>query len=631
MSLFEELKRRNVFRVGIAYLVGAWVLAQVAELLLTNFEAPTVVMKSILVVLIVGFPLAVFLAWAYELTPEGVKPEAEVDRTQSTTRQTGRKLDRLIITFLVVALGYFAWDKFAEKAEKGSEPFSQISPAVSEETSKEKGSDPFSTTPALPAENSIAVLPFVNMSSDPEQEYFSDGITEEILNRLAGVHGLQVAARTSAFSFKGHNQDVREIARTLGVGNILEGSVRKADDQVRITAQLIRASDGFHLWSESYDRKLENIFAIQDDIASQIARALEISLGVSSQESAPPRKIVSPEVYDLYLRARALHRQRGKGLLEAIDLFQQALAIDPDFAPAWAGLSHSYVVLPNYVSTDVWQPLGDLLEKSMMAAQRALELDPNLPTALHAMGNCLLYRFEWAEAEDYYKRALELDPDSADIMEDYAGLLLWSWQLDPDQRVVDRMVALEPRVTVFLAQKVSLEHAQGKFEQRDKTIRELLEISPELGYVQFWNLFRLLQTRDHDAAYDYAAQMDAAGANTGSMVQLLDWMADVNEPPNRAVMEALVQDNPCPVLMVGRYDVCIDASQQLQAIWPQWGMETSSMNLLAPVASPELMHQFRADPRTKAYLKKLHLPEYWRKVGWPGMCQPIGEDDFECH
>jgi TolB-like protein len=187
------------------------------------------------------------------------------------------------------------------------------------------------------------------MSSDPEQEYFSDGITEEILNRLASVSGLQVAARTSAFSFKGQNQDVREIAQLLGVSNILEGSVRKADAQVRVTAQLIRASDGFHLWSESYDRKLENIFAIQDDIASQIAAALEISLRISGQPPGQPAKLVNPEVYDLYLRARALHRQRGEGVLQAIELFQQALAIDPEFAPAWAGLSHSYIVVPNYV------------------------------------------------------------------------------------------------------------------------------------------------------------------------------------------------------------------------------------------------------------------------------------------
>ncbi len=189
------------------------------------------------------------------------------------------------------------------------------------------------------------MLPFVNMSSDPEQEYFSDGITEEILNRLAKIRQLQVAARTSVFSFKGQNQDVREIGELLGVGTILEGSVRRDGEQVRITAQLIRTNDGFHLWSETYDRKLENIFAIQDDIASQIATALEISLGINESEKDGSTKLVNPQVYDLYLRARALHRNRGEGLLEAVKLFRQALDIDPDYAPAWAGLAHSYNVI----------------------------------------------------------------------------------------------------------------------------------------------------------------------------------------------------------------------------------------------------------------------------------------------
>ncbi|MGH8035926.1 MAG: hypothetical protein ACREO9_11915, partial [Lysobacterales bacterium] len=348
-------------------------------------------------ILLIGFPLVLTFAWAFELTPEGIKREGEVDRNQSITGQTGRKLDRIIIAFLVIALGYFAWDKFGA-SHRGAES----APTAESVAGRSAAEAPATGTAAQTTihEKSIAVLPFVNMSSDPEQEYFSDGITEEILNRLASVSGLQVAARTSAFSFKGHNRDVREIAQLLGVSNILEGSVRKADDQVRITAQLIRASDGFHLWSESYDRKLENIFAIQDDIASQIAAALEISLGISDQTPGQPAKLVNPEVYDLYLRARALHRQRGVGELQAIELFHQALAIDPEFAPAWAGLSHSYQVVPNYVSDQDWHRLGDVLELSMAAAEKALELDPNLPTALHAMGNNLHFRYEWAKAEE---------------------------------------------------------------------------------------------------------------------------------------------------------------------------------------------------------------------------------------
>ena len=620
MSLFEELKRRNVFRVGIAYGVVSWLLLQVIATVVPILDLPEWVAKLTLLALALGFIPTLIFAWAYELTPEGIKPEAEVDRTRSIRPQTGRKLDRIIIAFLVIALGYFAWDKFAEK---GSEPFSNNAAHVSP-AAEEKGSDPFS-----PSEKSIAVLPFVNMSSDPEQEYFSDGITEEILNRLASVRGLQVAARTSAFSFKGHNQDVREIAQLLGVGNILEGSVRKADGQVRITAQLIRASDGFHLWSQSYDRKLENIFAIQDDIANQIATALEISLGISAQPSDQPAKQVNPEVYDLYLRARALHRQRGAGVLQAIELFQQALAIDPQFAPAWAGLSHSYIVVPNYVSADDRHRLGDVLEKSMAAAQQALELDPNLPTALHAMGNNLLFRYEWAKAEEFYQRALQLDPDSADIMEDYASLLTSSGQLEAAQRIADRMLELDPRVPVFLNAMISVNNCAGEFELRDRNIQAALDINPDLPNIQGLNLLRLLQYGQFEEARAYAGQMDSPQASTGDILQMLDWMSDDEREPGPGALAA-IGDLPGAALLAGRYDIWLKALEQAGAVWPEWQL-TGVEDLLAPIASKELMHQYRADPRTKDFLQKLHLPEYWRKVGWPDMCQPIGEDDFECN
>jgi len=622
VSLFEELKRRNVFRVGIAYGVVSWLLLQVIATVVPILDLPGWVAKLTLLALALGFIPTLIFAWAYELTPEGIKPEAEVDRTQSIRPQTGRKLDRIIIAFLVLALGYFAWDKFADKAEMGPDTFSSAEKATIAANEAENVSGPIS-------EKSIAVLPFVNMSSDPEQEYFSDGITEEILNRLAGVRGLQVAARTSAFSFKGHNQDVREIAQLLGVGNILEGSVRKADGQVRITAQLIRASDGFHLWSESYDRKLENIFAIQDDIASQIAAALEISLGISAQPSGQPAKQVNPEVYDLYLRARALHRQRGEGVLQAIELFQQALAIDPEFAPAWAGLSHSYIVVPNFVSTDDWRRLGDVLEESLAAAQKALELDPNLPTALHAMGNNLSFRFEWAKAQDYYERALQLDPDSSDIMEDYATLLLDSGQLDEASSVVERMLSLDPLVPVFLQKSILLYDLRGENALRDQATQRALEINPDLGFVQLWKLLGLLQNHQYDEARAYAGNMNPVNIDQQAGQDLVDWMQHPQQEPGPGVLRALSYVS-FPAMLAGRYDVWLNAVEANGAQWPEWYTDGLD-ELLAPTASPEIMHRFRADPRTKELLMKLNLPEYWRKVGWPDMCQPIGEDDFECH
>ena len=364
MSLFEELKRRNVFRVGIAYAISAWVLMQVVDLVLENITAPGWIMQIFMLALAIGFPIALIFAWAFEMTPEGIKKEKDVDRSSSIASKTGRKLDRSIIVVLVLAVVFLLYKQINQTsliAPRAGVNQSALATEASNASEAESG-------PVT-----IAVLPFVNMSSDPEQEYFSDGITEEILNRLAKIRELQVAARTSAFSFKGQNQDIRQIGEMLGVGTILEGSVRRDGEQVRITAQLIRTSDGFHLWSESYDRKLENIFAIQDDIAGKIAASLQVSLGISADQTNASAKTVDPRVYDLYLQARALHRNRGEGLIEALNLFQKAIDIDPAFAPAWAGLAHSYDVIEFYISAEELAKIGDIRAKSTTAAQQALK------------------------------------------------------------------------------------------------------------------------------------------------------------------------------------------------------------------------------------------------------------------
>ncbi len=252
MQLFKELQRRNVFRVAIGYIVSSWLLAQVADLVLENIGAPDWVMQTILLILALGFPVVVFFSWAYEVTPDGIKRETEADSSQSITHVTGRKLDRAITAMLIVALGYFAYDKFVLSAAREAALVEATSQAVTEQA-------PVEPEVVTNTEKSIAVLPFVNMSSDPEQEYFSDGLSEEILNLLAKIGDLKVIGRTSSFVFKGKNEDLREIGKALGVTTVLEGSVRKSGDRVRITAQLINVSDGSHLWSDTYDRTMTDI------------------------------------------------------------------------------------------------------------------------------------------------------------------------------------------------------------------------------------------------------------------------------------------------------------------------------------------------------------------------------------
>jgi len=321
MSLFAELKRRNVVRVGIAYAVIGWFLAQIAEFAFENFGAPEWVLKSVVVVLLLGLPLALFFAWAFEITPEGVKREKDVDRSQSITPSTGRKLDFVIIGALVLALAYFVWERQSETVQ-----VALVEQAVPEHTG--------------PDSRSIAVLPFVNMSSDEEQEWFSDGLTEELLNALARTPDLLVAARTSSFKYKNSAEDVPTIAKALGVAHILEGSVRRDRDHLRVTAQLIRASDGFHLWSQNYDRRPEDVIRLQEEVATEIAIALKTAMDPVALARMMSSGTASVPAFNAYLRglaygASSVSAGDAYGFLGAREAFEQAVELDPGFALAY--------------------------------------------------------------------------------------------------------------------------------------------------------------------------------------------------------------------------------------------------------------------------------------------------------
>lgn len=615
MNLFNELKRRNVFRVGVAYAVACWLSLQIVDLVLENINAPDWIMQVFMLGLAVGFPIAIIVAWAFEMTPEGVKLQKNVDPSESINRHTGHQLNRGIIVILSMAIVLLLTDRYREELFGAPEPDDVKTENISNAANEPRPAE---------SKQSIAVLPFVNMSSDPEQEYFSDGITEEILNRLAKVSELQVAARTSVFSFKGKNQDIRQIGEMLGVGNILEGSVRRDGEQVRITAQLIRTIDGFHLWSETYDRKLENIFAIQDDIASQIATALEISLGINNSGSAKP---VDPKVYDLFLRARALHRNRGEGLIEAVSLFRQALEIDPDYAPAWAGLAHSYSVITFYISPQELANIGDPLELSRAATQQALSLDPELATALHAMANNLLDQHEWTQAQDYYERALLLDPDSTDIMEDYGNMLLYSLQVDKALKVMDRMIDLDPFVPLFQQVAAHMYTTAGDYEKRDESLRTLVSIDPEIVFTITWTLQRYFENRQFEEMHRYIDEVDLKHWTTAdAMHRAIEWLRDPQQDPDKETLKTLSWI-PTLTMLANRPDIFFDLiSDPSDAT--RYTFTTEIYNPGLPADETRVVREL---PQTKAFLKDVRLPEYWRKVGWPGICSPIGEDDFECH
>jgi adenylate cyclase len=371
MNFFEELKRRNVFRVGIAYLVASWLLLQIIDVIGPILQFSDEVARYVLFLVAIGFLPALILAWAFELTPEGVKLESEVDRSRSIAPRTGRKLDRTIIVILTLAVGFLLFDKLVVN-ETGSEPISQSTGDAADETGDEKMA-------LTPVKKSVAVLPFVTMSNGPDDDYFSDGLTEEIINALAQLPELLVTARTSAFHFKGQNLPVAEIAGQLGVEHIVEGSVRRAGEQLRITAQLIRAEDGFHLWSESYDRRTEDTFTVQSDIAEKVATALNVVLDDDQRARMAQVGIRNVEAYTAYQKGVESHVKAHGTKIEIPYLregnrhFEDAIALAPDFSDAY--LNHADLFVHILIAQANGHLDGNITEQDIREAPAAMQHD----------------------------------------------------------------------------------------------------------------------------------------------------------------------------------------------------------------------------------------------------------------
>ncbi len=403
-SLFEELKRRNVFRVAIFYLIVAWLTLQIADIIVPLLNLPEWTGRFVLLMLALGLPIALFFAWAYEITPEGLKKEKDVDRSQSITQKTGRNLDFVIIGLMAVALAYFAinhqWD-VSDQANT-SAMADNASPAP---TPREKD-----------GRQSIAVLPFTNLSDSQENAFFADGIHEDVLTQLSRIKALRVVSRTSVMKYAGQEQNIRAIAEELEVGHILEGSVRRAGNRVRITAQLIDAATDEHLWAERFDRDLDDIFAIQSEVAEAIAEALQANLSPEEQQLIAMAPTNNVDAYDLYLKARVMMRSAdysANKYLDALPLLEKAVVADPEFALAWARLADVHGQL-------YWTRFDTSLERVSLvenAVNRAMIAGGDIPEIHVALGD-LHYRTrsDFGRALLEYQIALEQMPEDGDLL-----------------------------------------------------------------------------------------------------------------------------------------------------------------------------------------------------------------------
>lgn len=547
-NLFIELKRRNVFRVALAYVVVSWLLLQVADVVLNNIESPDWVFQAILLVVVLGFGLAIIFAWAYELTPEGIKKEKDVDRSDSITHVTGRKLDFTIIGVLVLALAYFAYDKFAADLIGGETPV-----VASNEV----------TETDIP-ELSIAVLPFVNMSSDPEQEFFSDGISEELLNMLAKFPGLRVAARTSSFQFKGQNLDISKIADTLNVAHVLEGSVRKAGTRLRITAQLIKADSGYHLWSETYDRELDDIFAVQDEIARAISEALKIKLALDSATSGEqPVSIqaANTEAYESYLHGRQLIHRRGRASLEeAVQLLERSLRLDNNFAPAHAQLAIAIRLLLESPGSYGNLSLEQVKRIAIPHLDRALELEPNLAEGFAGRAIMSFATNDYLTAIEYARKALDVNPSYIDAM-NWLYLALGNLGRYREQdEVMQQLLATDPLTFIGRSNHIARLGLQGRSDEGHRVAEELLETNPWNGYSRHAEMY-LIHESNFAEGVSYALrayELEPTDIFSNNFLVLaLAWIGEYDEA--RRITDTLdaVVDT-----MQGRHDDAIAATQR---------------------------------------------------------------------
>ncbi len=480
-EFLKEVKRRNVFRVAIVYIVAAWLTMQVVDVMFPALNIPDWVTSLVAALLIIGLPFALIFAWAFELTPEGIKREKDVDRSESITAQTGKSLNRTIIVILAIAVGFLLVDKF------------YLSSGWEEEVTDIKPS--------------IAVLPFVNMSGDIENEYFSDGLSEEMLNLLAKIPQLHVAGRTSSFQFKGENQDLRQIGEMLDVANVLEGSVRQSGTRLRITAQLVNADTGYHLWSETFDRELTDVFAIQDEIATAVVAALRLEL-LGETVPAPARGTDNVEAYNLFLRALYLSDQTtATAYLSAIEALQRAIEIDPNFARAYALLAETYRF---HVSGFVSYGEEDFIEgfrKVHEYADAAVALDPNLPDALAAKGGAVWATdFEIERATEYFARALEQDPNDPGTLSWLAYLRMVQGHHDESIELAQRVLSVDPLSIGALRSLGDTYRVAGHSDEATAAYLSALKLQPDTARVNGRLARMALATGDFDAAAQFTAR-----------------------------------------------------------------------------------------------------------------------------
>ena len=574
-QFLAEVKRRNVLHVAAFYAAAGWLLVQIATQVLPVFDVPTWTMRVVVVAVLLGFPCALVFAWFYELTPEGLKRESEIDRSQSVARHTGRKLDRWIIGVLAAAVVALLANQFVPRKNRAEAALAKA----------------------------IAVLPLVNDTGDPNNEYFSDGLSEELISALAQIKELKVIGRTSSFHFKNTNEESKVIRAALGVGYLLEGSVRKSAGRARIAVNLVRAADGANAWSQIYDRALPDIFAVQAEIAQSVAGALKVALLGEAEKNPDAPSNQNFDAYTAYLQGRYYEqRYTAADSRKAIGFFDAAVRSDPHYSLAYAALSKSWWALGDITGEDV----AEANRKARAAAERAVAEDPNSAEGHAALGQILVSvdrNAKGAEAE--YRRAAELDPASAEPKIGLSSIIGDFGQIEEAVELLQQAVRLEPLTTNAHFDLARLLTSLGRYDEAAQSAQKAIDLQP--GGAGTWQMLALVEAKRGNGE----AALKAAAQETDP-----DWRAYAMALAQQARGDRVASDAALNALIAGHSD---DMSFQIAAVyafrgdadktfeWLDRAYEKHDPGVMAIIDNP-FTRELRSDPRFAAFCKKVGLP-----------------------
>ncbi len=612
MSFFSELKRRNVFKVGIAYAVACWLLLQIVDLVLDNINAPDWVMQVFMLALAVGFPIAIIVAWAFEITPEGVRLEKDVDPNQSIRKETGRQLNRGIIMILIVAIVLLLTERFRD--ELFSRP-DEAGPAMQNRTEERDDST-----------RSIAVLPFRDMSSAQDQGYFGEGIAEELLNALVKVNGLRVASRTSTFSLADENLDIPAIAERLGVNHVLEGSIRTSGQKVRVTAQLIEVSNDVHLWSETYDGSLDDIFKIQDEITAKIILAMEIQLGDVSPVTTSAGLTDNAEAYQLYLKGRHFWRQRSSDSLQlSIALFKQAIELDAGFHKAWSNLALAYENLPWY---DNSFDDAEYHQLALQAAEQALALEPRSSEALSIIATDFERQCKRDDAAEYYQKAIQANPTDPTPHHWYAMLLTGAGRMSQALEQITLARQIDPLISAVISVEAGIYFGLGDYKKADGLYRQAAELGIYEGSAYFSGLVKAMQ-----GDIEVARRLMAPGLSNVDEIQLsaIDLFLAAREDPGKLADFELFVSNLDHLSSTNTALIV----QMIASLGSPYYFELEKKGMLNCAEKGYYIwnkpfQKLRGTPEFFRLMETNGTVDFWREYGWPDDCASLDQTLAEC-